>query len=593
MIELDLDKQKFNKLRISTVAELAILAPSKYEDTRVYNTLLADQDQVIDVDILSINSRPTVVSIMLFCHNLNIEIEAVLFKPKPFMLRQFVVGSRAIFFGRITQNGSKTQVVHPKPLTKYGTITPQYRSALRSDTMQKLISRYITQERLRSEDLPEHVITELLKLHFPQTLPPQNMTQDALYALKYTELYAHLKALKNSRRYFDAEVLDGEVQSWIDSLPFVLTQDQLLAIKSIQQDFSKPIASKRVIVGDVGSGKTVVILASVMMARPHKVILMAPTTILANQLYDEATKHLKQIKITLVTSSSSKKLSLADYDLLIGTHALLYKELPEVALVMVDEQHRFGTLQRKLLEKLVTKGSLRPHYLQFSATPIPRTQAMIDSAYVDVSLIKTTPFKRVVHSSVIGKSEFSSLLEHIKSEVSQGRQVLIVYPLVEQSDSLEYSSLSEAKEFWQKRFKGLFVTHGKDRDKEALLEEFKDSGEVLLATTVVEVGISLPKLSTVVIVGAERLGLATLHQLRGRVSRNGLEGYCFLYTNQKSNERLEQFVKIDNGFDIAALDLAYRKSGDIVNGDIQSGKKFLWADLADDEKIVELILKRL
>ena len=156
-----------------------------------------------------------------------------------------------------------------------------------------------------------------------------------------------------------------------------------------------------------------------------------------------------------------------------------------------------------------------------------------------------------------------------------------------------YQSIEEARSYWEKHFQNVYVTHGKDKEKEAILETFRDSGDILLATTVVEVGISLPRLTTVVIVGAERLGLATLHQLRGRVSRNGLKGWCYLYTNQSKSDRLEAFIETDNGFDIAALDLKFRKSGDLLKGSIQSGKKFMWADLAEDEAIVAEVKKAL
>jgi ATP-dependent DNA helicase RecG len=342
------------------------------------------------------------------------------------------------------------------------------------------------------------------------------------------------------------------------------------------------------IVGDVGSGKTMVILASVVAMQPKRSILMAPTTILAAQLFEEAQKFLSDLRIALVTNAT-KKGSLDEYDFIIGTHALLHRPLPEAALVMVDEQHRFGTAQRHALTKLTDNDS-PPHYLQFSATPIPRTQAMIDSAHIDVSLIVQTPFTKNIETRIIGKSDFSKLLEHIRIAIAHNHQILIVYPLVEQSETINYQSIDEARGYWEKNFERVYVTHGKDKEKEKVLTEFRERGSILLATTVVEVGISLPRLSTVVIVGAERLGLSTLHQLRGRVSRTGLQGYCYLYTNKTGkNERLEAFSTCKSGFDIAALDLKFRSSGDLLEGSIQSGKKFRWADIGEDEEIVRQV----
>jgi ATP-dependent DNA helicase RecG len=218
---------------------------------------------------------------------------------------------------------------------------------------------------------------------------------------------------------------------------------------------------------------------------------------------------------------------------------------------------------------------------------------MIESAHIDVSLITTTPYKKDIDSRVINKSDFKALLAHIKTEIAKNNQILLVYPLVEQSEVLEYQSIDEAREYWERNFKNVYVTHGKDKEKEQVLLDFRERGDILISTTVVEVGISLPRLTTVVIVGAERLGLSTLHQLRGRVSRTGLKGYCFLYTNQKNSQRLDEFVKTESGFDIANLDLKYRKSGDLLKGTNQSGSQFRWVDFAEDSKIVQRVKRDL
>jgi ATP-dependent DNA helicase RecG len=395
-----------------------------------------------------------------------------------------------------------------------------------------------------------------------------------------------MKSLSGKRRYFEPIIsVDANYTKWASSLPFKLTNEQVEAIDDVKKDFAKDVASRRMIVGDVGSGKTMVILAAASMMFPSRSILMAPTTILANQLFEEALKFLPDAKCVLVTNKS-KKVDLSEFDFIIGTHALLYRELPDAGLVMVDEQHRFGTAQRNMLEKLVSSGVKKPHFLQFSATPIPRTQAMIETANIDVSLITSTPFTKDITSKVIHKNDFKDLLQHIEEEISKNNQVLLVYPLVEQSEVLEYQSIEEARGYWENKFSNVYVTHGKDKQKEDVLLEFREKGNILIATTVVEVGISLPRLTTVVIVGAERLGLSTLHQLRGRVSRTGLKGYCYLYTNQSASDRLDRFVNTTSGFDIANLDLKFRKSGDLLKGLSQSGSQFKWVDLAEDLEIV-------
>jgi ATP-dependent DNA helicase RecG len=235
----------------------------------------------------------------------------------------------------------------------------------------------------------------------------------------------------------------------------------------------------------------------------------------------------------------------------------------------------------------------RPHFLQFSATPIPRTQAMMESELIDVSLITSTPFKRDIETRIIDRGDFSELLAHIKREIAVGHQVLIVYPLVEESREIPYQSIDEGRGFWEGRFQNVFITHGKDKKKDEVLLEFRERGDILLATTVVEVGISLPRLTVVVIVGAERLGLATLHQLRGRVGRLGLKSWCYLFTNDKKNGRLHHFSRTTSGFEIAKLDLKFRSGGDILDGTIQSGLQFKWLDLMEDEDIIEIAKSRL
>ena len=595
------DLEKFKRLGVQSIAALATIAPVAYEDKRIQTQMQVDKMQVIDATVEHISRSPNRTLITLFVHNFNHKLEAVLFNPKPYQLHHFILGEQSFFYGKISCNSGHCQMTHPLQVTKVGMIIPKYKTVLRADVMRRLIKKYVTQESLLEENLPQGVITLLMSIHYPNLDQEEKLSNHQRQALKFTELYDYMKVLSNKRRFFPSLYqFKNDWKTWVGTLPFELTSEQKETIISVADDLSKDIAAKRMIVGDVGSGKTMVILAAALMAKPHRAILMAPTTILANQLFEEAQKHLPQLKSVLVTNSTKKSLDLLPYDFLIGTHALLHRELPEAGLIMIDEQHRFGTAQRNSLEKLIispdkdnSKLEKRPHFLQFSATPIPRTQAMIDSAHIDVSLITETPFEKDITTKVIHKSDFPDLLHKVEKELEQEHQVLLIYPLVEQSDALEYQSIEEARSYWEKRFERVYVTHGKDKNKEAVLTEFREKGNILLATTVVEVGISLPKLTTIVIVGAERLGLSTLHQLRGRVSRNGLKGYCYLYTNQAKSSRLDAFVKTDNGFDIAALDLKSRKSGDLLVGKTQSGDKFRWVDIGEDEAIVKKVKEHL
>ncbi|MCF6339812.1 MAG: ATP-dependent DNA helicase RecG [Sulfurimonas sp.] len=588
-------EEKFKKLSINSWCELSLIIPHTYEDLRLHSKLQEHTFQLIDATVESVNKTPNSIQVTFFAHNFSYKIIGVLFHPKSYMMHQFKVGDRDYYFGMIECKLGSCSMSMPKKVTNIGQITPKYKSTLRADVMLRLIKENLTKQNLLAEGLKEEIANEILKLHFPndKLYDLKNLESKTLKALKYLELFIYMKQLSKKRRYFKPIVSqDSDYKKWALSLPFKLTSEQISSIEDIKKDLSKDVSAKRMIVGDVGSGKTMVILASAHMMFPNRSILMAPTTILANQLFEEAKKYLPKVKITLVTNKSKKE-DLSEYDFIIGTHALLYRELPKAGLVMVDEQHRFGTAQRNMLEKLVSsenkQDQAKPHYLQFSATPIPRTQAMIETAHIDVSLITSTPFKKDITSEVIHKSDFKKLLEHIKSEIIKGNQILLVYPLVEQSEVLEYQSIDEARSYWEKNFNNVYVTHGKDKQKEEVIKEFNQKGDILIATTVVEVGISLPKLSTIVIVGAERLGLSTLHQLRGRVSRTGLKGHCFLYTNSSSSQRLDKFTQTISGFDIANLDLRFRKSGDLLKGSSQSGNQFNWIDLSEDEGIVKSV----
>ncbi|CAI6147644.1 MAG: ATP-dependent DNA helicase RecG [uncultured Sulfurimonas sp.] len=584
---------KFSKLDISSYTELALLIPNSYEDYGLKNKLIEHKNQLIDATVESVFRAANTIQITFFVHNFGHSITGVIFRPRPYMIHQFSVGNRDNYYGMIECKQGQCSISMPKKISMVGEIVAKYKCGLRTDVMGRLIKKELTVEKLEEEGIPQSIAETLLGLHFAnaEILDQDELDIKSLEALKFTELFSYMKLLKEKRRYFKPiKSLKAAYKTWAKSLPFVLTEEQVKTIEDIQNDFTKDTASKRMIVGDVGSGKTMVILASAYMIGDAKSILMAPTTILAQQLYEEALKFLPEMSVTLVTNKT-KKIDLSEYDFIIGTHALLYRELPKAALVMVDEQHRFGTKQRSVLEKLVSEGEKKPHFLQFSATPIPRTLAMIESAHIDVSRITTTPFTKDIDSKVIHKNDFKELVVHIREEIQKNNQVLIVYPLVTQSEVLDYQSIEEARAYWENNFNDVYVTHGKDKEKEQVLLDFREKGSVLISTTVVEVGISLPRLTTVVIVGAERLGLSTLHQLRGRVSRTGLKGYCYLYTNKSSSERLDKFVKTKSGFDIANLDLKFRKSGDLLKGLSQSGNQFRWFDFAEDLEIVKEVKK--
>ena len=407
---------------------------------------------------------------------------------------------------------------------------------------------------------------------------------EILCTLKFIEILNYLQKLSAKKMSFPAQIYPlHDISDWLTSLPFEPTRDQLNAIKDIASDLQSPLARRRVVMGDVGSGKTLVILASAAMNYPCISYLMAPTSILAEQIYAEARRLLPpQIKVLLV-KSGDREPNFAGAHLIIGTHALLYHELAPSNLIMVDEQHRFGSNQREKIARLTENGEFRAHFIQFSATPIPRTLSMIQSELVSFSFLKQLPFEKRIETKILQNDGFTGFMQDLRRELDAGNQAIIVYPLVQQSESSVYQSLEEAAPFWKAQFADVMITHGSDKDKEEVLRRFRDEGRLLITTTIVEVGISLPRLSVILIVGAERMGLASLHQLRGRVGRKGQAGRCYLYTKLKSPpQRLREFAATLDGFKVANIDLKNRQGGDLLGGSVQHGAMFAWYDYEED-----------
>ena len=405
-----------------------------------------------------------------------------------------------------------------------------------------------------------------------------------LRTLKFVEILNYLQKLSAKKTSFPAQIYPlRDISDWLASLPFEPTRDQLNAIKDIASDLQSPLARRRVVMGDVGSGKTLVILASAAMNYPRISYLMAPTSILAEQIYAEARRLLPpQIKVLLV-KSGDREPNFTGAHLIIGTHALLYHELAPSNLIMVDEQHRFGSNQREKIARLTGSGEFRAHFIQFSATPIPRTLSMIQSELVSFSFLKQLPFEKQIKTKILQNDGFAGFMQDLRRELAAGNQAIIVYPLVQQSESSVYQSLEEAAPFWKAQFADVMITHGSDKDKEEILRRFRDEGRLLITTTIVEVGISLPRLSVILIVGAERMGLASLHQLRGRVGRKGQAGRCYLYTKLKSPpQRLREFAATLDGFKVANIDLKNRQGGDLLGGSVQHGAMFAWYDYEED-----------
>ncbi len=586
------DEERLKKLGISSILELALTVPQKYEDFRLDKPLTENEFCAIECEVVSKHQTPKTLTfdLRLLSHGDGL-IKAVFFSPKRYQQSIFGIGETLYLYGKISRY-PYLSIVHPKKITTIGEINKIYAKGPQNKTHKLLASKYLTLKNLLNEGIDEQSAQNILTLHFPlstaQIYENGGLRKELVDALKLLEIYNYLKVLFSKKIELPATAVKPEsLNDFLRRLPFKPTNDQMAAIEACKADMQKSVQAKRVVIGDVGCGKTVVILALAQMTGGGKTALLAPTAILANQIYEEAQKYLSLNTLLVTQSSKAKDEEIQKADFLVGTHALLYKKLPVCQTLIVDEQHRFGTNQRHLISKLVSDGSIRPHYFQFSATPIPRTQALIEATLADITMIKEMPQEKNIETKIISKEGFKELFAHIKSEIERGFQVALIYPLVEKSDSAAYASLEEAEGFWKKHFDKVFVTHGKDSAKEDVFLEFRNGGELILSTTVMEVGISLPKLSTIVVVGAEKLGLASLHQLRGRVARNTKNGWCFLYTNSMDNERLQKFAVTKSGFEIAELDLQYRDSGNLLTGKEQSGRQFEWFSLKTDEKIAK------
>ncbi|MBS4240301.1 ATP-dependent DNA helicase RecG [Campylobacter vulpis] len=596
------DLELFRKLKLKSAIDLALILPKKIENLTLTKEPMENENCVQELRILSHSFKTNMLLVKAYCEAWGVDVSLVFFHFSKWHMGVFKVGASLLLSGKLGFFNHTWQFYNPKIIKKAGVFEPKYQiSGIKDSKIQSLIETYVSYENLKESGIADKFIFLLLNLHAydEKSFELFKNLEHFLEDLKYIEIYNFLKRLKHKKNPSKAyKIKLFDIEKWLKTLPFSPTKDQLNAIKDIREDLSKDVAKRRVIMGDVGCGKTLVLLAAALSVYPKQALLMAPTSILAQQLFEEAKKLLPPFMNILFIKGGKKEKGLKEQiknaHLIIGTHALIYEESFEAVLVMIDEQHRFGSNQRQKISQLSSKKGLSPHFIQFSATPIPRTLSMIQSELLNFSFIKQMPFKKDISTYCVQNEDFVKIKAKIDAEIAKKHQVIIIYPLVNESEKIPYLSLEQAKVYWQKHYEKVFVTHGKDKEKDVILQEFKERGDILLSTTVVEVGISLPRLSTIVIVGAERLGLASLHQLRGRVGRVGLKSYCYLYTKLREiPQRLSEFAKTLDGFEIAELDLKNRLSGDLLDGYIQHGNEFKFFDFANDEAILARVKKDL
>ena len=564
------------------------------------------------------------------------ELELVWFQGAQWMLKRIQPGVEYVVFGKPTLFGSKLNIAHPemevatKQNTEHGYLQPVYsttellkRKYLDSKAISKLMRALLGEalNRIR-ETLPENIRSQyallnkaqaIANIHFPENL---NLLQKAQFRLKFEELfYVQIRLLKlklaridkfRGMTFNNADLLN---KFYNEFLPFDLTDAQKRVIKEIYKDMRSGKQMNRLLQGDVGSGKTIVAFICLLIAISSDTqgAIMAPTEILATQHYIGLKEFADKmgLRIALLTGSTKKSerkiiheyLRSGELHIIVGTHALLEEvvQFKKLGLAIVDEQHRFGVAQRSRLWQ--KNEDIYPHVLVMTATPIPRTLAMTLYGDLDISVIDELPAGRkpikTVHRYDSNRLKVNGFL---KKQIELGRQVYVVYPLIEESEKLDLKDLMDGYESIARAFPEvpLSIVHGKMKPdaKEYEMQRFvKGETKIMVATTVIEVGVNVPNASVMVIENAERFGLAQLHQLRGRVGRGADQSYCILISGFKlsheAKTRIETMVRTNNGFEIADTDLQLRGPGDLM-GTQQSGVlDLLIADLGKDGKILQ------
>ena len=629
------------ELGIHTLGDLLSHYPFRHEDrSQVYriNSLQGDdvwvqlQGTIRPIGMTGQGNGRRYVAML---HDGSGEIELVWFKGIVYVDRMLKPGTTYRVYGKINNFKGKLSIAHPeldalipnapiKPLS----LVPVYplTEGMRRKKLENKFLVTAAQNAVNSTlyDIPENLPQAILnkykfisrkdavkELHFPQNLA---RLEEAKRRLKFEELFylqlRHLMLKGFRNRTYKGLVFDKVGTYFHDfydnHLPFELTGAQKRVLKEIRNDFKTGQQCNRLIQGDVGSGKTMVAMLSMLIAidNGYQACMMAPTEILANQHFDGLRDCVETLglRMELLTGSTTKKkreqllIDLADgqIHILVGTHALIEQDVQykQLGLVVIDEQHRFGVAQRA---KLWKKGHVLPHILVMTATPIPRTLAMTVYGDLDVSVIDEMPAGRkpivTVHRQ---ESMRPAIMEFLRNEIAKGRQIYYVFPLIEDSEKLDLNSLMSGYDMVSTylpppQFK-YSIVHGKLKaaEKDASMNLFKNhQTDILIATTVIEVGVNVPNASVMVIENAERFGLAQLHQLRGRVGRGNEQSYCVLITKpglgENGYKRISTMVNTNDGFEIAKVDLELRGPGEL-DGTKQSGVLELkLADIRYDE----------
>lgn len=616
------------ELRVFSFGDLLFQFPFRYEDRTSYTLIkdaLSENQQVqIKATLISVDkvkgkrsSRTEAIA-----KDGSGFIHLVWFQGAKWILESLKPGAEYVIYGKISKYGTKKTIAHPEMRLSSEKVTdstfvPVYnstekldRKGLDSKARRKLMQLLLA--KIQPSDLPENLPSNILSklklmgryeaiksIHFPKN---DLENQRSINRLKFEELFfMQVRMLQNKelrkKKLIGAvfeSVADKFLNFFNNKLPFELTGAQKRVVKEIRADMGSGFQMNRLLQGDVGSGKTIVAVLCMLIAldNGYQCCLMAPTEILAQQHYQGITELLEATGIHVGFLSGSVKgkkrtqtlqaLKDGQIDIIIGTHALIEDKVifQNLGLAIIDEQHRFGVVQRA---KLWNKNKkVAPHVLVMTATPIPRTLAMTVYGDLDVSIIdELPPGRKEIKTIHKYENHRPKLIKFMKDEIALGRQIYVVYPLIEESETLDLQNLQSGYEYLLQYFKQpdyqISVVHGrmKAADKDFEMQRFAEGKtQIMVATTVIEVGVNVPNASVMVIENTERFGLSQLHQLRGRVGRGAEQSYCILMSGYKlsanSKERIGTMVRTNNGFEIAEADLRLRGPGDMM-GTMQSG----------------------
>lgn len=619
----------FQKLGIWTVEDLVYYFPHTYlsfPKTQVVGSLVDGEQQAVmgmlekDATVVHLHG---LLMTTAYVRDLSGKLRLCWFNAA-FLKSTLRAGTVLVFLGKVTSfKGQKTmqqpRIFRPEEYeAKPGTLEPVYgqTKGLSNTAILKAVRQAMDVAVFRPDFVPESIRynrtlmdmrTAVRGMHFPESV---TQFEAARKRLAFNELFLFSLALAEKKAHHSAErarfVIEAhpEVAALVEKLPFQLTEGQKVAVQDITADLRSGFVMNRLVQGDVGSGKTIVAFLAMLETAlsGYQAALMAPTEILAEQHYAKMKamieEHALPLRPVLVTGSMTAKerktlytrIATHDADLIIGTHALFQEKVvyDQLALVITDEQHRFGVNQR---QELSEKGQ-RPHTLVMSATPIPRTLAMLVYADMQVSLIREKPADRLpIRNAVVDENYRKNAYKFIYEEIRKGRQAYIICPMVEPNDMLDLENVSDyvqkIRKIFPKEVK-IGKLHGKMKpaEKEDIMARFLAREiDLLVSTTVVEVGVDVPNATVMMVENAERFGLAQLHQLRGRVGRSEHQSFCIFVDTQnseKSKQRLQILAHSNDGFDIAEQDLRLRGPGDIF-GVRQSGAlDFAIADIYED-----------